>query len=310
MNVIESRRVRHLILRVDRGEEIPTALLRALDQAEARAGWIQGAGSLEAAEVALFDQPSRSYGRARRIDAPCDVISLSGNIALLDGAGLLRLTATLSRETELGLHVFAGELVWARAYALELHVTAFDDVALVRSFDERTGLALLREGASDRTAGASATDRPGGAGAADRAFGAGAADRAFGAGAADRAFGAGAAHSEPPRAPSEPARAPSEPARPFASASTAPIADAQSSPALPARHARPREDVEHYPEVGDLVTHFHFGECSVLSSDGDRIRLRQERDGRVREVALTMLRIESPTTDEAGRRHFRLTRKN
>jgi predicted DNA-binding protein with PD1-like motif len=321
MNVIESRRVRHLILRVDRGEEIPTALLRALDQAEARAGWIEGTGSLEAAEVALFDQPSRSYSRARRIDAPCDVVSLSGNIALLDGAGLLRLTATLSRETELGLEVFAGELVWARAYALELHVTAFDDVALVRSFDERTGLALLREGASDRGAGAGAADRAFGAGAADRAFGAGAADRAFGAGAADRAFGAGAADrafsagaadrsSERATAHSEPPRTPSEPARPYASASTAPVADAQASPALPARISKPREHVEYYPEVGDLVAHFHFGECSVLSSDGDRIRLRQERDGRVREVALTMLRIEPPTTDEAGRRHFRLTRKN
>jgi hypothetical protein len=49
----------------------------------------------------------------------------------------------------------------------------------------------------------------------------------------------------------------------------------------------------------------------VIDSDGDRIRLRQDRDGRVREVALTMLRIEPPTTDpETGKRHFKLGRKN
>jgi hypothetical protein len=77
------------------------------------------------------------------------------------------------------------------------------------------------------------------------------------------------------------------------------------------RPVRPQEDVEVYPEVGDHVTHFHFGECVILSSDGDRIRLRQDRDGRVREVALTMLKIEPPTIDaESGKRHFRLLRKN
>jgi hypothetical protein len=48
----------------------------------------------------------------------------------------------------------------------------------------------------------------------------------------------------------------------------------------------------------------------VISSDGDRIRLRQDKDGRVREVALAMLRIAEPTTMADGRRHFVLGRKN
>lgn len=273
MNVIEARRVRHLILRVDRGEEIPSALLRALDEAEARSGWIEGTGSLEAAEIALFDQPSKSYARSRRAFGPCDVVSLSGNVSILDGSGVLRLTATLAREGDLGLEVFAGELVWARAYAIELHVTVFDDATLVRAFDERTGLARLQ------LQEASASEPPPPRAAAARAF-------------------------EEPRA--------IEPLRPQPSASHAVSAPSElaAGPALPARPNRPRDDVEVYPEVGDLVSHFHFGECSVLSSDGDRIRLRQERDGRVREVSLTMLRIEAPTTDAEGRRHFHLARKN
>ena len=65
-----------------------------------------------------------------------------------------------------------------------------------------------------------------------------------------------------------------------------------------------------YPEIGDAVTHFHFGDCTVISSDGDRIRLRQDKDGRVREVALAMLKITEPTTLADGRRHFVLGRKN
>ena len=66
-----------------------------------------------------------------------------------------------------------------------------------------------------------------------------------------------------------------------------------------------------YPELGDTVTHFHFGDCTVVGSDGDRIKLRQDgKDGRVREVALTMLKIGPPTTAADGRRHFMLLRKN
>jgi hypothetical protein len=79
---------------------------------------------------------------------------------------------------------------------------------------------------------------------------------------------------------------------------------------MPARPEKPREDLSLYPDVGDMVMHFAFGECTVLSSDGDRIRLRQDRDGRVREVALAMLRIEPPSVVADGTRHFKLHRKN
>jgi predicted DNA-binding protein with PD1-like motif len=273
MNIIEPRRTRNLLLRVDRGEELPSAVLRALDQAEARAAWIQGIGSLEAAELALFDQPTRTYGKARRIEGPSDILSLQGNVAVHEGAGFLRMSATLARETDVGLVIFGGELVWARAYAVELHVIAFDDLALSRSFDARTGLALLT------SRGGSDSVRPPPPPAPDPVRLASAA--------------------EPPRAP---------PAQPTYAVSAEP---SPQGPALPTRPARPQVEVEVYPEVGDHVSHFHFGECVVVDSDGDRIRLRQERDGKVREVALTMLKIEPPTVDpESGKRHFRLARKN
>ncbi|KYF81760.1 hypothetical protein BE17_10915, partial [Sorangium cellulosum] len=132
-----------MIIRLDRGEELPAALVRALDEAEARAGWIEGAGSLEQAEIALFDQASRTYAKTRVLDGPCDVVALSGSIALQQGETSLRLSATLARESGVGLQLAAGELVWARVYGLELRVTAFDDLPLVRVFDDRTGLTQL-----------------------------------------------------------------------------------------------------------------------------------------------------------------------
>lgn len=288
MNVLEARRARHLIIRLDRGEELPAALVRALDEAEARAGWIEGVGSLEKAEIALFDQASRTYAKTRVLEGPCDVVALSGSVALQQGETSLRLSATLARESGVGLQLAAGELVWARVYGLELRVTAFDDLPLVRAFDDRTGLMQL---AAQSTAIPAIVSEPPRVAPPVQA-------------AEPTRTALPAQAAEPPRAMS-----PAQVAEPPRAAATS-VAEPAAVP-LPQRPVRPRQEEESYPEVGDSVTHFHFGECTVISSDGERIRLRQERDGRVREVSLTMLRIEPHTVDPAtGRKHFRLARKN
>jgi predicted DNA-binding protein with PD1-like motif len=285
MNVLEARRARHLVIHIDRGEELPAALLRALDEVEARAGWIDGTGSIEAAELAVFDQTSRTYAKTRRLDGPWDVVALSGTVALQEGEGSVRLSVTLARESDTGLQLSAGELVWARAYSLDLRVTVFDDLKFARITNERTGLAQLAAQPAGASALAPESTRH-------------------------------APTAEPARTtptPTEPVRAtPTEPVR--ATPSTTIVAPAADPPAmpLPQRPVRPRqEDEQVYPEVGDMVMHFAFGECEVITSDGERIRLRQERDGRVREVSLTMLKIQPPTVDPStGKKHFHLTRKN
>jgi predicted DNA-binding protein with PD1-like motif len=275
MIVTEARRTRNLLIRLDRGEELPVALLRALGEAEARAAWITGMGTVEAAEIVLYDQQRRELDRTRRIDTPSGIISLTGNAALADGALSLHLSVTLARETDVGLQLLAGQLIWARAFSVELSVLAFDDVALLRSFDERTGLLSLT--ARQAAAASLAAEPPRASSFAEPQRTLAAAHRA--------ADGPAAAQQYPPATP------------------------AAEAPAMPQKPVRIREDVDAYPEVGDAVEHFHFGECTVIGSDGDRIRLRQERDGRVREVALSMLRTEEPTVID-GKRHFKLARKN
>jgi len=281
MNVVESRRSRLLVVRAEHGEELPQSLARAMDEAEARAGTIQGTGVLESIELATVD-PAR--GRVvRRIDAPVTLLGLSGSIATEDGATSIRLFATCVREGDLGLETFGGELVSARILSLDVVVTALDDLSLVRQADARTGLATLY--ASPR-AGASAL----------------------------RPAAPVVVEATPARAPSPaPAQAapppPPEPAPP-ALASLVEL-PRPLHPTPPTRPTRAAIDSEVYPEAGDLVSHFHFGECEVISSDGERIRLRQDKDGRVREVALTMLKIEAPTVNPAtGKRHFHLARKH
>lgn len=292
MNVIESRRSRSLIVRLERGEELPSALLRALGEVEARAAWITGTGSLEAAEVTVYDQLSREFDRTRKIDTPSGVVSLTGNVALEGGALSLRLSVVLARETDLGMQLLAGQLVSGRAFSLELCVVAFDDVSLVRAPDERTGLPVLtaQKGALPRVSEA----RP----LAPAAASSPPVQPAPAASAAPAPQAAAYA----PQAPAAPARAAETPQYPPPSPPT-------ETPVLPQKPSQRRDEPEIYPEVGDAVMHFHFGECTVISSDGDRIRLRQDRDGRVREVALAMLRIEPPTVHD-GKRNFKLSRKN
>lgn len=275
MNVVESRRVRHLVIRAEHGEALPQVFLRALDEAEVKAGWVTGTGVLEAVELASVD-PSRARV-VRRIEEAVSAVSIVGSVATEGGETAVRLSATLTREGAFGLETFAGEVVSARVVACDLVVTAFDDLSFGRQVDELTGITAL---VVSSRAQASAL-RP--------------------------------TVVEPSRAaapaPAAPSPTPAVPA-PVASPPAAPM-QAESSSSMPVRPAKPREEQpEQYPEVGDLVSHFHFGECEVISSDGERIRLRQEKDGRVREVALTMLKIEAPTTHPSGKRHFRLARKH
>ena len=55
--------------------------------------------------------------------------------------------------------------------------------------------------------------------------------------------------------------------------------------------------------------HFAFGQCEVLKSDGDRLHLRMPRDGRVKEIALEMLKVTELARADGEPRRFKLERK-
>lgn len=282
MIVTESRRARHLVVQLHSDEELPAALALALDAADATAGWIAGLGELEAAEITVVD-PLGGAPHVRRIDGRCNVVTLSGSITPGAGTGALRLSVTLARETDLGNEVCAGELVWARVHALEVCVTLFDDAVSLHSEEPRAGTAAL----ATTTPSAVDAQRP-----------------------APTASPIAAPAASPIAAPVE-AEPTSLRAQPRASAPVQTATVEMLTPPAPLRRREPEDTNEIYPEVGDRATHFHFGECTIISSDGERIRLRQERDGRIREVSLDMLRIEPPTTDGGtGQRTFLLSRKH
>jgi len=289
MNVAESKRVRHLVLHVERGEELPVALIRALHDVEARAAMIRGAGIAEAIEIASIDQHGRST--IHRLDTPSVVVSLSGNVAVEDGATNVHLYVTLARQTELGHQTISGHVRWARASALDLHVTVFDDLVLERLTDDFGFSAALH--ASSRASGTPAKmvleEAP-----------------------REVVVTAPVVQAKP--VVKEPEAKPHVKEPEVKPLVREPEVELKPGPALtpPTRLAKPQDDSrEIYPDVNDMVTHFSFGECEVIGSDGERIRLRQIKDGRVREVALEMLKIEGPSVDPGtNKRLFHLSRKN
>ena len=73
--------------------------------------------------------------------------------------------------------------------------------------------------------------------------------------------------------------------------------------------AKPTPEAPAEPETGDLVEHFAFGLCEVLSAEGDRLMIRDlARGGRAREIRADVLTIHPPT-ERNGKRVFRLSRR-
>ncbi len=109
------------------------------------------------------------------------------------------------------------------------------------------------------------------------------------------------------------ATGPRDSSMPGAPATASKAPGGAAATAMPQRPLRPPSlDIDGpVPEVGDTVDHFAFGPGDVLKSDGDRLHVRAAKDGRIREIALEMLRVSSleGPPGSSGTRHFKLERR-
>ena len=280
---VTTSNARHVLFRLSEPARLPDALLGTLRDEVVLTGWMRASGI-------LHDVRLRSLGgtTVRGLAGSVQVVALEGSIGLSEGDVTCGLRAVLARETDTGLETIAGEIVEARVGALEVMVTAFDEVAATRQAGPG-GVWLLAPTAQGGRACSSSS-----------------------AAALQRR-----ARTPPPRAApaptpapiqAAPAPAPSEP-KP-AAPKPSPTFSAQA--AMPLRPVRPKVEEEEQicPDAGDVVEHFAFGRCEVVKSDGDRLHLRLGKDGRVKEIALEMLRVTplAPADGTAGR-HFKLDRK-
>jgi predicted DNA-binding protein with PD1-like motif len=283
-SVHRSEKSRHLVLRASAGENIPDALATKLRDEQVACGWLRASGVLVDVELRAFDAELGTLGSTRRIAGPVQVLALEGSIGLVDGEPSFSLRALLARETDHGLETLAGEIASARVVALEILVTAFDDLALERTLDEPAGVWLLgTRSSSSAPARVMMKTQPAAPPAPPIAW-------TSALEASERAV-----EREPQRA---------RPTATFSSnASSAPI------PQRPARPPAVETEDGPLPEPGDSVEHFAFGRADVVKSDGDRLHVKIHKDGRIKEIALEMLRVSRLEDAEGGKRRFKLERR-
>jgi predicted DNA-binding protein with PD1-like motif len=260
VRVYPSDRPRYLVLRAAPGDEVPAAIIAALAENRATYGCLRGSGLLSDVELRAFDAQAGRPGSTRRLAGPIQAVSVESSIGLAGGRPSIAMRAVLARETDRGLETIAGEIANARALALEVFVVLMDDLAFSRAVDPATGIELFAD--APATAAAPATWNT-------------------------------AVEASVRTERDMPAHAVPLPA------SVAPASRA-ATVQMPTRPARPGVDLDAVvPEPGDIVDHFAFGRCDVLKSDGDRLHLRVHKDGRIREIALEMLRV-TPLSDEGA----------
>jgi len=97
------------VVRLDPGEEIVSSLTGFCEQAGIMSATVQGIGSVAMAEVGHFDPALGDYV-FRRLDGPLEVLSLTGNVAALDGRPVVHVHAVLSDRafTTQGGHLRSG----------------------------------------------------------------------------------------------------------------------------------------------------------------------------------------------------------
>ena len=224
----------------------------------------------------LEDVELKVGGATRKIAGTLHAIAIEGSIGLENGDVTCGLRAVLARETDTGHEALAGEIVSARVTALEAHAIAFDDVTATRkngTLDTLTVSAAPSAPALPPPVAAAPPPAP------------------------------PAPSVPPPPAPSEPAAPPPPKPSPTFSAPTA-------LPMKPFKPVAAAEEEQVYPDAGDVVEHFAFGRCEVVKSDGDRLHIRLGKDGRIKEVALEMLKVTPlPPVEGATGKHFKLDRK-
>lgn len=128
------------ILRLETGEKLLEILTHFLKRKGINAGTIEGIGSCDEVILGFYHLESKSY-EWRIIHETLEIVSLTGNIAIVDGEPFVHMHGVVSDST---FQTHGGHIKDAIVGATcEIVIRSFENVRLERNFDEATGLKLL-----------------------------------------------------------------------------------------------------------------------------------------------------------------------
>ena len=129
----------YVVIRLEKDEEIVTALKEALQRARIEGGFFYGLGVGKDLQLGYFDAVEKNYMR-KDFAGEYEFTNLSGNISIADGQIMVHCHVTI---TDNEFHAFGGHLFEGLVPAtLEIIVFPFSK-PLTRSQDKTTGLNLL-----------------------------------------------------------------------------------------------------------------------------------------------------------------------
>ena len=126
-------------MRLDPGEEAPRDLLSAAERIGLDTASVSGIGAVDRASLAYFDIVEKRYLEIR-LEEPLEVVSLLGNLCIVEGRPFVHAHMIVSRRSG---ETLGGHLVSARVSVTLEIVLARIDVTATRRFDPRWGLKLL-----------------------------------------------------------------------------------------------------------------------------------------------------------------------
>jgi len=102
-------------------------------------GRVEAIGAVQKACIGFYDQSTKTYDHVK-LEAPLEILNLTGNISIKDGKPMVHAHVTLSdhQGKAIGGHLFEGTTVFACEWLIEV----FTGPELVRKLDDKTGLTL------------------------------------------------------------------------------------------------------------------------------------------------------------------------
>jgi len=130
------------LVRLMRGEEIHASLTAFAAERGIRGAVVQGLGAVEDVEVGVYRSDRRDYER-RREPGVAELVSLNGNLSMLDGRPVLHAHVMLVRQdfTAAGGHLFRAVVAVTGEFSIQQ-----TGLRLQRVPDAEIGLPLLETG--------------------------------------------------------------------------------------------------------------------------------------------------------------------
>jgi len=153
-----SVRNRHIVARLDQGEDFIETLKKFFQRERAKSCVFSGFGYFSKCSLQQLNVEKHVLETIFSTDSPLTVSALSGNISAMGSEIVVNCACTASYRMFGQNHVIAGIIQDARVYSLELHLIIFDDLIVVRSFDPITGLVPIHKIRSSFEENTSMTD--------------------------------------------------------------------------------------------------------------------------------------------------------